>query len=730
MKKRIFYFIIAAALIAGSLGFYPASTGLANGIPTTRGSRVLAAWDGISVGGYTSRPSVAQGESIGFYISTDLPTYNLKIYREGGTRTLMTTIPNLTGVKYECLGGYAIGCGWPVAVNFQVPASWPSGFYTVEIPTTAKGNQFAIFWVREDSPGSASTVLYLASVNGYQATSNFGGKSFFDLSSDSNLRSSVLSFDRPYGSNGRGNWPLEQDLVVWAEAKGYTLEYATTYDMEYTTGLLDPYQVVVLGGYGDYWSWSMRQQVKAFLGRGGRLINLSGKTMWFQTRYENNGRTVISYQNAASDPISTTQSITSRASDFPILDTEAAITGLSFRSGGLTGASFITSTLSYENGYGGYWVQNSSHWVFEGTDLTNGSVLGRGTDLETSVLGRETDGTTFNCDVDGRTILGAIGNNGTPENFRVLGIAPASQGANSDMGFAAFGIYTLPGGGAVFSSGSVGWSSAIHDPKVAQITANVLNRFIANDIPAEPANPADSEYLFVDRFNCKNLDHEGAAVTDTGPAWFQGVPSHNYSGWVGDLSLIRYNDICGVRGGSGLEFTAIQSTTIELHSQLNPNWQGVNKVYTSMWVNFAGLALPDGGQFTLLKSFAYNGISDTAVMTLRVRMRAGQLSVRVSDNATNISGAWIDVPKDRPFLLETGWDQANNLISLWVDSKRLDLTVPLTTLPAVNRVDFGVKNLPIGTTGSICVDEMGIAEQRIGFGFDANTPIYLPVISR
>ncbi|MCP4709740.1 MAG: hypothetical protein GY869_14045, partial [Planctomycetes bacterium] len=126
-------------------------------------------WDGDSRGGYASSVSVLQGGSIDFHISTNLSTYDLKIYREGATRQLMTTISGLTGpgTAYSCEEGYnPPGCGWPVAHTLNVPASWPSGAYTVEIPTTSD-NRYIVFWVREDDPGSTANILFLAAANTY-----------------------------------------------------------------------------------------------------------------------------------------------------------------------------------------------------------------------------------------------------------------------------------------------------------------------------------------------------------------------------------------------------------------------------------------------------------------------------------------------------------------------------------------------------------------------------------
>ena len=89
---------------------------------------------------------------------------------------------------------------------------------------------------------------------------------------------------------------------VWAEGSNYALEYATTADLETHPALLEAYPVVIIAGHSEYWSWSMRQRLKAFIANGGRFVNLSGNTMWWQIRYEDNGRTLVAYKDYIADP--------------------------------------------------------------------------------------------------------------------------------------------------------------------------------------------------------------------------------------------------------------------------------------------------------------------------------------------------------------------------------------------------------------------------------------------
>ena len=69
----------------------------------------------------------------------------------------------------------------------------------------------------------------------------------------------------------RQTW--ERHFVAWAEGAGYPLAHATTYDLEFLPNLLTPYDVVVIAGHSEYWTWNMRQRVKAYVAGGGRFLN-------------------------------------------------------------------------------------------------------------------------------------------------------------------------------------------------------------------------------------------------------------------------------------------------------------------------------------------------------------------------------------------------------------------------------------------------------------------------
>jgi hypothetical protein len=159
----------------------------------------------------------------------------------------------------------------------------------------------------------------------------------------------------------------------------------------------------------------------------------------------------------------------------------------------LTGVSF--SYGGYHNffefaGNGGYDVHRPEHWMFAGTGLKRGDLLG----ATSRIVGYECDG----CRMVWKNGLPfPTHEDGTPDTFEILGSAPAGLSNIGDrtwlwvsealygkdtlqrtqqLGSAVLGCYTR--GGTVITSGCTEWSNGLRDrdPQVAQITRNILDR--------------------------------------------------------------------------------------------------------------------------------------------------------------------------------------------------------------------------------------------------------------
>jgi hypothetical protein len=228
---------------------------------------------------------------------------------------------------------------------------------------------------------------------------------------------------------------------------------------------------------------------------------LSGNTAFWQVRLEDGGKKMVGYKGRfEKDPLFGTDrrhEVTTMWSD-PILERpENAMTGVTFTRGG-----YHHIGLKAKEGAGGYTVHRPDHWLFAGTGLEYGDVLG----AKSTIVGYECDG----CDFTYRNGLPyPTGSDGTPESFVILATAPAAPFdrrtsvrpvadhilseleyvawrllGSSDIeacerlayGHAVLGTYTR--GGTVVTSGCTDWVHGLDgaSPAVEQITRTILDR--------------------------------------------------------------------------------------------------------------------------------------------------------------------------------------------------------------------------------------------------------------
>jgi hypothetical protein len=178
---------------------------------------------------------------------------------------------------------------------------------------------------------------------------------------------------------------------------------------------------------------------------------------------------------------------------------ENEMTGVSFSRGG-----YHRIGKRATRGAGGYTLHRPEHWIFDGTGLDYGDLLG----AAATIVGYECDG----CDFTYRDGLPyPTGVDGTPSNFEILGTAPAAHFTRTTAsrppaphepseiefissrlfderspeaveriahGHAVLGTFVTPGGGTVITSGCTDWvwGLAERDRDVEQITRNIFDR--------------------------------------------------------------------------------------------------------------------------------------------------------------------------------------------------------------------------------------------------------------
>lgn len=500
------------------------------------------------VEGYADRQSYRGGDVVEVRCSSRVPTISVSVARVGRER-LVVWRRDAVGVGDHPFpdDAHARGCGWPVAFTIEIDPAWPSGFYEISLTADGQTGETAhseAFFVVRPAPDTAADAILVLATNTYNAYNQWGGRCLY-------TQARQVSFDRPLergyllrpaapdqapydgrvaslpdepdeehqqlqdylaerdyplwcASAGWHNW--ERRFVRWAEAEGFTLDYAINSDLELHPEVLDGQRLMLSVGHDEYWSWGMRDRVDAFVEEGGSWAIFSGNTCFWQVRFEDDGRTMVCYKGRAlaEDPVAGTADrhlLTSSWSLPAIGRSEAQSIGLSFTRGGYARVGQATPRSS-----GGYYVHRPEHPIFAGTDLRYGDVLGG----PSRIVGYEVDGCELTM-TNGDPVPTHA--DGAPDGLEVLATAPARllsitpeaseipkalwattdpPGDLEDVAAMLFGsaspenvariahnhavIGTFgKGKGRVFNAGTTDWAYGLDsDPLVQRVTANVL----------------------------------------------------------------------------------------------------------------------------------------------------------------------------------------------------------------------------------------------------------------
>jgi len=486
-----------------------------------------------SVAGYAWPQSVLPGQHFGLHLSSRAGPVSVEIARHGQRREVVWAADGIEASDYPYPDGFTEnGCDWPAAVEIQV-GEWRGGYYEIALSDATGTAASAAFVVVRTPVKRANRILLELSTNTWNAYNDVhNGLSLY-------TGARAVSYQRPMapgflrkpadlgwrvtdvvppdpnriahrgykavyhlsdwcGSAGWPNWELP--FVVWAETNGYEIDYCINSDLE-DPNFLSPYRLVLSVGHDEYWSRSMRDSVENYVAAGGNVAFLSGNTCFWQVRIEDSGARMVCYKDAfEQDPLYGTERQTETTtiwSDRIVGRPENSLTGVSFTRGG-----YHRIGRNSPMGSGGYTIHRPEHWLFEGTGLEYGDVLG----AASVVVGYECDGCEMAL-VEGRPV--PTGTDGTPLDFEILATAPAAPfdhrtasrpvndgslsegqylalrvlgGSDADTcsrlayGHAVLGTYTR--GGTVVTSGCTEWAHGLdgRSPQIERITCNLLDR--------------------------------------------------------------------------------------------------------------------------------------------------------------------------------------------------------------------------------------------------------------
>ena len=407
-------------------------------------------------------------------------------------------------------------CRWPVLLDVELPPDLAPGAYAVRLRAGELIDR-APFFVRAPTPQAslvflAPTASYLAYANDHpvsdgafsEATAGRTpvlyeddlllhehrewGLSCYDNHLDgsgvgiSSARRPIVNM-RPTHRYHVGPWQLPADLAVlgWLDAEGVAYDVVTDADLHREgMNVLAPYRMVLSGTHPEYFSTAMLDGLERYLDSGGRLLSVGANGYYWRVAFDPERPWVMELRRAFSG---------SRAWESEPGEAHLAFSG---ELGGLwrnlgrppqrlTGVGYAGQGFDQSGWYRRLADSDDPRaaFVFEGVDER---VFGTAGAIGGGAVGQEIDRFDPELGSPHDALLLAT-SEGLTEGFlrcaeEVFFTLPGTS-ALVDPQVRADVVYVVkPGGGAVFSTGSIAWSGALGvDPALTRITRNVIDRF-------------------------------------------------------------------------------------------------------------------------------------------------------------------------------------------------------------------------------------------------------------
>ncbi|MFJ4776372.1 N,N-dimethylformamidase beta subunit family domain-containing protein [Streptomyces sp. NPDC088762] len=410
-----------------------------NALPGSPDWRITRRGPARAVEGFAERTSVRAGEPLALRLSTVARFYTVSAFRMGwygGARArLVWRSAHLPGVlqppaRTDPVTRTAHAAHWRRTVEVDT-SGWPEGCYLLRLDTTdGKAQRYVPVTVR--STVTAGRTVVVNAVATWQAYNRWGGTDLYrGKTGKKGSRSLRVSFDRPYlNRNGAGQFLVyEAPLIALAERLGLPLAYATGLDVANDAGLLRGVRTVVSPGHDEYWSPEQRRHVTRARDAGMNLAVFGANCCYRRIRSEasplGEDRIVVCYRDDYAQDPGYQQGCppTHEFRRMPARDPESSLLGVIY------------------DGYpvdAPYVVTHPHHWLLEGTGARAG-------DSFPHLVGIEYD-----------RVNPA---HPTPRPIEVLAHSPVVRKGRPS--FADTAYLSLPGGAAVFATGTMRWVEAL-----------------------------------------------------------------------------------------------------------------------------------------------------------------------------------------------------------------------------------------------------------------------------
>jgi len=443
------------------------------------------------------------------------PTRAMRGYNWSGREVDWTKAPEEYGAIHFHDDDLVDAC-WAPDFEFTVPADLRSGIYAAKL--SADNFDFWIpFFVRPPRGTARSKVAFLASTATYTAYLNNVGRflsivteryhgrtmvmdaidsllvertdmglSTYDRHSDGSgvAYSSRLRPVQNFRPTGR-HWNFNLDLFIidWLEKLGGDYDVITEEDLHREgLDLLKPYRVVLTGCHPEYDSLAMLDTLEAYLRRGGRLMYMGGNGFYWRIAHHPTRAGVIEVRRAEggvrawdAEPGESHHSFTGEYGGLWRRNARAPqrLAGIGFISQGFDHCSYYRRTAAA--------TDPRVAWAFKGVE---DEIIGNFGILQGGAAGLEIDAVDPRLGTPPHALVIARSENHSNTYELVAEEVLVPHGAtdaviNPDI-HADMTFFETPGGGAVFSTGSIAYAGSLawnrFDNNLFRLTTNVLNR--------------------------------------------------------------------------------------------------------------------------------------------------------------------------------------------------------------------------------------------------------------
>ncbi len=277
--------------------------------------------------GFTTRSSVDRGESVTLKVGrnaapgtteVDVQVFRMGYYGGAGAAWMPlasaagVTVNNRTNCDATDPETGRAGCDWDPTYTIPAAGLRATGVYLVKLEATDTGIQNHVcFTVRDDDRPTPAKVLFQLPIATYQAYNNWGGKSLYSFNSfgpptaAAAPRAVAVSFDRPFvNSTGYyyNDWLLKADwaAIYFLEQQGYDVAYTDDYAVTSDPASLADHETIVIPGHSEYWTGQQLAGMKAARDAGTGILHLGANSAYWKVRYEDGGRTLVSYKTVES----------------------------------------------------------------------------------------------------------------------------------------------------------------------------------------------------------------------------------------------------------------------------------------------------------------------------------------------------------------------------------------------------------------------------------------------